>query len=97
MEHLFFWIVIFLLVAFNAVLVAFLYNQHKNRVSVEKEINKKNQEIGYLEVAMLDLKEENERYHKVNIKLNESNKELKKKLNNINVQIKNFTKNLKTN
>lgn len=90
-------LVIVLLVVTNSTTAFFLYRIYNKRKNTFVELTNCEETLGYLEIAMLDLKKENEKYTLINEKLNKSNKDLRSKLDKINNKVKQISEQFKVN
>ncbi len=97
MVHLFLWIAAAALVLSNAVSIIFIYKQYKARLYSQEKLYGCEEDFGYLELATLELKLENEKLQEINKKLNASNKNLKSKLDRVNNKVKQISEHFKLN
>jgi len=97
MVFIFLWIGVGLLVVSNALSLAYLYRQYKERSEVERYIHIYVENIKILEKEVFDLNKENSKVHNLNIELAKNNRVLKTKLDRINSQIKQVSEHFKTN
>lgn len=97
MAHLLLWIAGSMLIISNSISIAFMYKQYKARSEIQDMLNECENRSEYLELSLLNLKSDNERLNKINIKLNNSNKDLRSKLDKINNKVKQISEQFKLN
>ena len=88
MEHIFFYIGFFLLLASNAMSILFIYKQFFLRNDYKNLIDRLTEENEKINKMMSDVVKETLKSQKKNIELSKSNKLLKEKIDSINNQFK---------
>ena len=97
LTHIILWIGVGLLLVSNAISLLLVYRYYVSRRGAEISIEGCIENVKYLEEKVFELESEKIVLEKINIKLSQSNKELKSKIDKINTQVRQISDHFKTN
>lgn len=97
LTHVVLWIGVGLLLVSNAISLLIVYRYYVSRRGAEISIEGYIENVKYLEEKVFKLESEKIVLEKINIKISQSNKELKSKIDKINTQVRQISDHFKTN
>lgn len=97
LTHIILWIGVGLLLVSNAISLLLVYRYYVSRRGAEISIEGCIENVKYLEEKVFKLESEKMVLEKINVKLSKSNKELRSKIDKINIQVRQISDHFKTN